>query len=208
MTIALLVISILVFLISIFFVTKYLSYENNSIENKNYITGRFAIIGMVITNIVSVLTTILSIIFYTPSLVDIGADAGRVTNNYRTANPNDETRSMNVNYSELVDTLANYKKSVPKEAEIDISISNIRFDAAFGEKYLIDLKKNHEDKFKEFIKYYRIAGHTFDENTDLKVIASKVLEGRNSFKITLSNNKDVNVKHYDMGRLCPPNCPK
>ncbi|HRD07800.1 MAG: hypothetical protein U0V54_06490 [Saprospiraceae bacterium] len=127
---------------------------------------------------------------------------------YKTLYPSDETDFTYIGAEELIKSINEYRENekVPDDSEIMVGITSITYDSIFAKQYLEHIFKKYPSTKKNFISYYTKRGYPFDETTDVRELA-KALHNRNSHKITLSNNQTAYAEHYDMGRLCPPNCP-
>ncbi len=127
---------------------------------------------------------------------------------YKNSNLFDETDFTYILSVEFDTTFAGYRKraNLPDTTVVLVGISSITYDSIFAKKYLEHIFDKYPSTKDNYISYYSKRGYQFDSSTPIPELA-KALHNRNSHQITLSNDSTYYVEHYDMGRLCPPNCP-
>lgn len=131
-----------------------------------------------------------------------------VRSHYNKSHPEDITEFTYIMSGEMINSLSIYrsKAKIKDTDEIKIGISSIKYKKASAIVYLNHIFSKYPQTKTSFINYYNKKGWDFTNETPISELA-EVIINRNSHMITLENFINSYSEFWDMGRLCPPNCP-
>lgn len=131
-----------------------------------------------------------------------------VRSHYNKSHPEDITEFTYILSGEMINSLSTYrnKAKIKDTDEIKIGISSIKYKKASAMAYLEHIFSKYPQTKTTFINYYNKKGWEFTDKTPISELA-EVIINRNSHMITLENFVNSYSEFWDMGRLCPPNCP-
>lgn len=129
-----------------------------------------------------------------------------IVHNFKRLYPN-ETNIIWSNVNLLLDIINDYKSTLKQSTQVNIEFMPIAYDPDLALNYIKRVFPSYDGSKQEYIDYYNNTGnYSFDENSSDEELAVAIIN-RISIGFTLKNNENNVEKHYDMGRLCPPNCP-
>lgn len=129
-----------------------------------------------------------------------------IVHNFKRLYPN-ETNMIWSNVNLLLNIINDYKSSLKQDTQVNIEFMPIAYDPVLALHYIKRVFTSYDGSKQEYIDYYNSTGkYTFNENSSDEELAKAIID-RISIGFTLKNNENNVQRHYDMGRLCPPNCP-
>lgn len=131
-----------------------------------------------------------------------------VSDNFKRICPN-ETNKIWSDTNVLLNIISAYKRdlNLGQDTQVNIEFKTIAYDQDLALNYIRKVFNAYGGTKEEYIHYYNGTGqYSFDENSTDEELAVAIIN-RISIGFTLKNNENSAERHYDMGRLCPPNCP-